>query len=160
MSVTSRPVLELRTSPWRNVGLLAVSLIFVATGVLMVRDGEGIGWFVLGFFGLCALVFALQLLPGTSRLRLDQNGFTVTSLFRSSTVRWSEVARFFVAQVGGRAMVCWDYAGAVPHSTASRRLSRALAGVEAGLPDTYGLSAEALASLLEDWRQRHASHPP
>lgn len=150
-------MLQLKTSPWRHLGLLVISLVFVAIGILMVRDGEGIGWFVLGFFGLCALAFAVQMLPGASRLRLDRDGFTVTSLFRSSTVRWSEVSRFFVAQVGGRAMVCWDYAGAVPRSTASRRLSRTLAGVEAGLPDTYGLNAEALAELLEDWRQRHAS---
>lgn len=157
MSSTSMPLLELKPSPWRHLGLLGVSLVFVAIGIFMVRDGDWMGWFVLGFFGLCALVFAVQMLPGASRLRLDRHGFTFTSLFRSSTVPWSEVSGFFVAPVGGRAMVCWEYAANVPRDVRSRRLSRALAGVEAGLPETYGLRAEALAELLEDWRRRHAS---
>lgn len=153
-------MLQLKTSPWRHLGLLVISLVFVAIGILMVRDGEGIGWLVLGFFGLCALAFAVQMLPGASRLRLDRDGFTVTSLFRSSTVHWSEVSRFFVARIGGRAMVCWEYNAAVPHAVRSRRVSRALAGVEAGLPDTYGLTPEALVKLLEDWRQLQLRSAP
>lgn len=147
--------LQLRPHAGQTLGLLAVSVGFVAIGAFMVADGEWTGWFVLGFFGLCALAFAVQCLPGSSGLRLDRDGFTFTSLFRSSTVPWTEVSSFHVAEVGGRAMVCWTYRADVSHSARSRLLSRALSGQEAGLPDTYGLAPGELAQLLEDWRARH-----
>jgi hypothetical protein len=84
----------LRPNRWKVLGLLAVSLGFTATGVGMAADGLWMGWLAAGFFGLGAVVFTVQLLPGSAYLRLGPDGFVVCSLFRSSACRWSDLARF------------------------------------------------------------------
>ena len=36
----------------------------------------------------------------------------------------------------------------------ARKLSSAIGGYEGAIPETYGLSAEDLAAMMNDWRQR------
>lgn len=152
--------LRLRPSPWRWLAVFAVSAAFVALSMAL---SDKSAWFsAVGslFFGACALVALVALIPGSSHLQLESEGMTVRSLFREWHVRWSDVDVFFVASVSGNAMVCWNYvadAGAKPPGSA---LSRALSGVEAGLPDTYGHSASELAALLNRWRATAAGAPP
>lgn len=38
-----------------------------------------------------------------------------------------------------------------------RRMSQKLIGVDGALPDTYGMSVDDLAALLNDWLTRHKS---
>lgn len=73
------------------VWLLLGSLAFVAIGIWMGSEEGWIGHAIAAFFGLCAAVAAVQLLPGASSLRIDRDGFTCRSLFRSWSVRWDEV---------------------------------------------------------------------
>lgn len=35
-----------------------------------------------------------------------------------------------------------------------RKLNKAVSGVDESLPDTYGMSAESLADLMAQWRNR------
>lgn len=52
-----------RVTGARMLSLLLVgSLLFTLAGVWILKRGDQMGWFVVGFFGLCALVFAVQLL--------------------------------------------------------------------------------------------------
>ena len=51
-------------------------------------------------------------------------------------------------------MVLFDYARSYTRSARARAVASALTGAEAGLPDTYGRSAEELTILLNDWRSR------
>ena len=130
--------------------LLLCSLAFVAGGVLMIRDGALLGWLVAGFFGLCAVVFATMLLPSSSYLDLDAEGFTVCSLYRRHRTAWRHVDHFRAGGVMGNAMVMYCFVeGYVPQATL-RRFNRELAGGDAGLPDSYGMGVEGLASLMND----------
>jgi hypothetical protein len=36
----------------------------------------------------------------------------------------------------------------------ARKLSSAIGGYKGALPETYGLSAEELAAMIDDWQQR------
>jgi hypothetical protein len=99
----------------------------------------------------------VQLLPGASNLRIDRDGFTCRSLFRSWSVRWDEVDHFFVVslrQSGLRVhqMVGWNHL--VAGGSRGRRLSSALAGCEGALPDTCGMKAAALADHLNRCLER------
>ena len=38
-------------------------------------------------------------------------------------------------------------------------LNRAVTGYDGGLPDTYGLRADRLAALMNDWKQRYGISP-
>lgn len=107
------------------------------------------------FFGICAVVFALQMLPMSSYLRLTQEGFTYCSLFRRHTFRWSDVTSFSVVRVGRNDMVTWDVAPRYKKQSLARAVARGIADVEGALPDTYGMKASALAALMDTLRLRH-----
>jgi hypothetical protein len=76
-------------------------------------------------------------------------------------VRWADVAGFVPVLVASNTMVGWLYhEGRVPEGRGAR-LSLALAGCHAVLPESYGLRAEELAQLLErlrrEWQVRASS---
>ncbi|MEO4047516.1 hypothetical protein AAFN46_10550 [Pseudomonas sp. CAU 1711] len=145
----------LRPSPWKWLGILLLCLVFCAIAVLMLRDGRGVGWFCLGVFALGALVAAVALLPGANYLRLEEEGFSFSALFRAHRVDWADVQGFAVVRVASNAMVGWRYHEGRQPQGRGVRLSLALAGCHAALPETYGLAAEELAQLLERLRLDH-----
>lgn len=137
----------------RFVLLLIVCAAFVAMGAFLVARGQTmLGWLNIGFFGLGVAVAIVSLLPGSNYLQLTREGMHVVSLYRRWSVRWNDVQEFFPALVARREMVCWNHAAGYDRQRTGRLLATGLAGVEAALPDTYGLSAEALAQLLNRWR--------
>jgi hypothetical protein len=146
-----KPVV-LRPGKRKELVLLAVSLGFAVLGGFAAASGEAIGWAALVFFGLCAAVAVVTLLPGAAYLRLEREGFVMCSLYRADRLRrWDEVTAFHVHSTPGGAQVGFDFApGAEP---AGSGIARALAGVEGGLPSTYGLKAEELAELMNLWRE-------
>lgn len=126
-----------------------MSLAFVAIGVFLVRQGHGwIAWANIGFFGLCAVAFAINLLPGASSLRLDEDGFTVRSLFREGRTAWRDVTGFRPVRIGMNEFVGFDYRPDVPEHRRMRKLNSRITGIEGMLPDRYGMRGEALADLM------------
>lgn len=139
--------------------LLLVSAAFVAVGMFLVAQGKPlIGWLNICFFGPGAAVAIVSLLPGSHHLRLTDEGFEVCSLYRRWSVRWGDVQAFSPALVSRREMVCWNYAADYTGQRLGRVVANNLTGVEAGLPDTYGMTAADLAALLNQWRERHTGH--
>ena len=93
--------------------MLVGSLVFVAAGLWMLRDHPVSGYLGITFFGMCAIVFCVNLLPNSSYLRLAREGFTVCSMFRSRSIEWRQVGTFGVTHIGTRRLVGWDPAHAV-----------------------------------------------
>ena len=123
----------------------------------MVHDGKKMGYFCGGFFALGLPVFALQFHPKAAYLKLAADGFTFCSLFRAHTVQWKHVREFAVIQISLNKMVAWNFTPEYSQSERGRALSKSLSGYEAALPDTYGMKAEELVSLMSDLRNRFAS---
>lgn len=88
--------LTLHPSKWSAIWLLLGCSGFVALSVWMADRGEWMGTLGAVFFGLGIPVAILQLLPGSTLLRLDASGFTTVSLYRKSFVPWSAVDHFCV----------------------------------------------------------------
>ena len=146
-----------RPSPIRVVGFLLLSAAFVAGGIFMVSAGQEVGWLAIAFFGLGVVVFALQLLPNCSYVRLGPEGFTVRRLFRSHSCRWSDVGAFKVAELGRQQMVVFSFA---PHYRGPRRLSRVnvqLVDAEAAVATSGSVNIEMnhLADLMNAFRERY-----
>ena len=152
--------MKLKPSPWKHIFLLALSSAFFALGIHLVRENPIIGWLTIVFFGLGVVVFAISVVPGSSFLQLRDEGLTLRSLYRTWHVSWLDTSEFFVARVGGRQMVCWNYSPSFVGQRLGRAMSRGIAGVEAGLPDTYGRSATELAQLLNEWHMRYNANRP
>jgi len=118
---------------------------------------EGAATSVTLFFGLCALVAGVNLHPNSSCLVLDADRFTFSSLFRKHSFRWSQVQVFFPISVSATRMVGWNFTPEYAATPTLRKVSTAMSGAEAALPDTYGKSVEELAELLERFRSRYGS---
>jgi hypothetical protein len=141
----------LRASRKKLVLLLFVTLVFVAIGIVEIRSEEASlgGWLCALLFGLGAVVFALNLLPGASYLRLEREGFTFCTLFRRTHMQWARIATFSVHRIPTKSMVGWSYVpGFDLGSAAMRSMNQKLAGCDAALPDTYGCNANDLAETL------------
>ena len=141
----------LRSSRRKSVLGLVVCVLFVAAGVSM--DHSLSIYLSSAFFGLGAIVFAIQLLPNSSYLRLTREGFTMCSLFRCHTIQWRHVSRFGVGHIYLKKVVGWDPAHEI---SKPGKVTKALSGFVSALPDTYGLRAEELADLMDRLRDEYA----
>jgi len=135
--------------------LFFVCVLFVTIGILMVRDGQPMGYFVGGVFALGVPVAMLQFHPKAAYLHLTPEGFTFCSLFRPHTVLWTHVREFAIISIGPNRMVAWNFTPDYPATGRTAALSKSLSGYEAALPDTYGMKAQELVGLLESLRQRY-----
>jgi hypothetical protein len=135
--------------------LLTISLVLGSAGLF---DGGTMTRIATAFFGLCAIVFAVQLLPGAAWLRLEPAGFTVCNLFRTHFTPWSDVSGFGVAVAGQKELVGYNCRSAAERSSRLAALNKALSGYNSALPDTYGPRAAELAALLNEvlWRAHRA----
>jgi hypothetical protein len=140
----------LRPSKTKAILLLLVCAAFAVGGGFMIADGQGAkGWFVALFFGLGVAVSVVQLLPGASYLEMTRDGFVICSLFRRSPLfLWRDVSAFTVARLPphGKQMVVFSSANDAAKPLG--KVNRAMLGASGGLPDTYGMNADALAELM------------
>lgn len=145
----------LRPAPWKMLTLLAISAALVWLAVAIAGSHPLLAWIGGGFFGLCALVALVALLPGATYLRLDADGIELRSLFRVTRWRWCDVVRFGPTRVGLHTTVGIDFADHVGVAQKLRQLNQGLTGFDGALPDTFGHSAADLALKLERWRNAH-----
>jgi len=120
----------------------------------MISDGDLRGWFVSIFFGICHIVSVATLLPNSFYLRISEKGFEVRSLFRSGFTNWQEVDQFGSGYIGPIKMVVFNYSQEHSKYEVGKKIAKIMAGVEGALPDTYGKSAEELAKLLNEWKEK------
>lgn len=149
---------ELTLTPSRRtqILLLVVAALFVTIGVMMLserRVSAADTWMTyagIGFFGLCGLVFVVQLIPGSAYLKIRRDGFEFRALWRGGAWRWSDVEEFGVARFTAHRMVGFRFSPSYDRRQLARvrRLNEALLGYEAALPDNYGMKHEELAALL------------
>lgn len=156
MPVVGGKRVVLRPSRTKWTLLLFISAAFTAVCVLAIRDGNGWAWLGLTLFGLGMLV-ALLMLAGKVKLVLTPEGFMIRNLVNAVTYRWSDIEDFYEAPVGVTTIVAWSYRSSVDRDRLARGVNRAFGQPEAGLGDTFGMSANDLAELMNTWRSFHGS---
>jgi hypothetical protein len=149
----------LRASRFKWAVLLLAGAVFAMGGVLVffaAPGGRVGGIVVFVFFGGCAAVAATQLVL-RSTLTLTTDGFTFTSLGRRVTRRWQDVDSFVAVRTSALSgVVGIRLAISSERLSGPRRAAMAIAGYDGGaLPDTYGMKADDLAALMNDWRGRY-----
>lgn len=145
--------LLLKPSRRNWIGMLVGCLAFTAIAANMALEGDAWGWFGVVIFGTCAVVAGIQFIPGSGHLRLRRDGFEFRSLWRTKSYRWADVANFQTAEFYRKRFVVWDWAPGFEKPRAAS-LHAKFAGVESGLPDSYGLKPNELATLMNEWRAR------
>jgi hypothetical protein len=112
---------------------------------------------LVAFFAAGAVLSFPNLLPGRVYLLLMPNGFAVRTLLKSRELRWEEVEEFRALSFKGTTMVVFTLSpqGKLRYTESGlRKLNKAVTGGDDSLPDTYGMSAEALADLMTQWKNR------
>ena len=127
---------------------------FTAAGLFAMPKGEAMTWGAIVFFGIGTLIALVMLLPGAGGLTLSREGFEMVSLFRKHFVPWREATGFVAGKIprAQKKMVFFDDARA--KANALGQLNVSMVGRNSGVPDTYGFSAEDLANLMAQWRER------
>lgn len=151
---------ELRLFPSKKKMLLLIagSSLFTIGGISGLGSGDVTPWLCTIFFGLCALVGIVNILPNASYLHLTPDGFEVKSLYKLRSYAWSDVHDFRVYDVSDISkLVGFDLSDSHPANKTARKISSTVAGVEDSLPDNYGMKAEALARMMNEWKA-HAVH--
>jgi hypothetical protein len=126
----------------------------VTLGLEMVREEATGGWLVIIFFGTGEVVSAAVLLLRLNALTLDRSGFEMKSLFRPIRVAWQDAMDFAAIAIPPSGIKMVGFKAASLKDRAASKLVRAVSGVDGTLPDTYGFSADELASLMTQWRDR------
>jgi hypothetical protein len=108
-------------------------------------------------FGLGVAAFTLQLLPNSTYLRLGPDGFTVCTLFRAHSCRWSDVEPFEVRQVATKQMVVFSFSKQYRGSRRLSGLNVRLVGAEAAVAaaGSWSVSMDELAAVLNRFRERY-----
>jgi hypothetical protein len=138
---------------WLIIFLIAAGFVGIAVSV-----GDAMPtrqrWLAGGFFALCGLIAVPQMMGFGSSLSLDREGFTCRTLFRSFRRRWVDCTAFAPVRVGFNAVVgfstAWDEAMQLRFAA----VARGLTGTAGALPDTYGVSADDLADIMNRFRDR------
>lgn len=115
--------------------------------------------FLFVLFGAGAVVSVLMLTPDRAYLLLTPSGFTIRTLFRCKEFHWEEVEEFRATSLKGTPWVVFTLSPqgkARLSGTVLQPMNKAVSGGDDNLPDTYGMSAEALAELLNQWKKRPA----
>ena len=153
----------LRVSRATCVWLLLICVLVLLLSAWAALKGSRPALILFIPFGVLTIFCTSVLLSSKEQLTLGANGFVITNGRRSTTFRWDEVGRFEV-HFGHRSFVRSVYF-TMSQLAVDRRASQN--GVLPGrpfvmpvtfrtciMPDIYGFSADELARLLNQWRNR------
>lgn len=145
------PERVLRQSRMKWVAVLLACTFPLTSGLTMRHESPVTGWSMIVLFGLGVIVSGVALLPSSGYLRLTPDGFGQRVLFRTSLESWRHIDHFESAAGSVGVVYEPDYAPAAN----LRKTNRSLLGVDGVLADTYGMKADALAALMNDWLRKY-----
>jgi hypothetical protein len=142
------------------IKLLVMCVTIVAMGLLLAQSHPWIGYPLAGFFGLCIPLAVVVLLPGSTYLRIEEDGLTISNLFRKTLFLWDVIDEFLVVELKRRGVnvgkiVGFNCVQSYDRFAAGRRRARAINQCEVALPGDYGMKVEELAELLNSKLQEY-----
>ncbi|MGE5350514.1 MAG: hypothetical protein ACM3P0_00415 [Acidobacteriota bacterium] len=143
----------LRSTRSKYFRSLISSLAFTAFGFKLATDSHSsIGWVIAIVFGFAAIASLIPVLPNQSYLKLDKYGFTIRSMFQTVKVRWNEVENFEARKRYSKKAVVYSFGKKKRNFVNIENL----VGKKEVLPDVYGMDAQALVDLMENFRIRYS----
>ena len=142
----------LRSKKLKYIIILLILLPFLALGVILVLDGELIGWALVIFFGMLAFLDGMALCSSYPYAVLTPEGYTICGTLLSSSAKWTDFED---------ARARWHYSGRVVmvkysascKGSALGKAVRAISFDLAIIPETFGLKAEDFAELMNKMRE-------
>ena len=154
----------LRASAAKWVWILIGSMVFLAFGAGMAFSDQtgtaakAIGWFLVVLFGFCAVV-ALRQLVSPGSLTISRTTIDMIRNGRLTTFELADCSRFTTWRNPSRGVTTIVFDHLPDPDTDVTRTNREVMGGSRSLPDSYGLSAQALADLLNEARAAGLAEP-
>ena len=129
-------------------------------GILVANAGEQWGHLAYLICGLSSAACVLIMVKQKNYLRLGDNEFEIATLARKRRIKWEDVDSFGIVSVdiyngGYWTLIGWDYKKGVSAPPlailGSTTHSKRVVGKEDTLPDTYGMKAKDLLSLMNEY---------
>ena len=125
---------------------LAVSYLYTA------QKGDLVHWFFAILFGCVVITFAVDSLPNSCFLRLTPEGLTIRNGYIPRSYKWTDIHIFYAGFFHNKETVLFDFSDSYESPALERAVSN-LSGYGGFLPETYSMSPERLAELLNVWRE-------
>lgn len=135
----------LKPSKIKTIILTVISAGFVGLGISLLEKNMLIGILNIVFFGICLLIFIINLIPNSAYLKIDERGIEMKNLFRVTFIPWQAVSGFRTKSIFINKMVVFDLDQKLLESVNMKSKTGAF-------PDTYGMSAKKLADLLNGYK--------
>lgn len=142
--------LILKPSKVKSIILILISIGFVALGILLLEKNTLIAVLNIIFFGICLLIFIINLIPNSSYLKIDERGIEMKNLFRITFIPWQAVNSFRTKYIFVNKMVVFDIDQKLLESSKMK-------GKTGAFPDIYGMSAQKLADLLNEYKNKFST---
>lgn len=140
----------LKPGKGKSILLFSISTVFVCLGISLWETNRSLAIFTVVFFGLCILVFIINLIPNASYLKIDNQGIEMKNLFRSTFIPWRGVSGFRPKNFFLNTMVVFDLNQNLPETSGMKVKTGAF-------PDTYGMSGKKLAAFLNAQKEKFDS---
>lgn len=124
---------------WIFVAVLSVVIVGVNFYAVATQNTPALGILAI-IFTVTGSAAGIQLVPGSAGMWLDRQGFTFRMFWYDRRREWTEITPILSSQVGLLQMVGYNRKNDAPNKP--REV----------LPDTYGISANELADLMNHWR--------
>lgn len=127
------------TVRWIFVSVVSAFIVALNLYASITANAPALGLLAL-IFAVTGTVAGVQLIPGSAGLWLDRKGFTFRMFWVDRRREWNEVTPILSSQVGLLQMVGYNRKDDPPGKP--REI----------LPDTYRISANELADIMNHWR--------
>lgn len=135
----------LKPSKIKSIILMLISIGFVSLGISLLERNIMIAVLNIIFFGMTMIIFIINLIPNSVYLKIDEKGIEMKNLFRITFIPWQAVSNFTVKDLFFKKMVMY-------HISEKLLSGKEKRPKEAGFPDTYGMSAQKLAAMLNEYK--------
>lgn len=142
--------LILKPSKVKNIFLIIISLGFVILGISLLEKKLWIGVLNIFFFGICLIIFLINMIPNSSYLKIDESGIEMKNLFRITFIPWKAVSSFKTKSIFLKKIVTFNI-------DKNLLTDSNIKGKAGAFPDTYGMSAENLADFLNEYKLKFDS---
>ncbi|HEX4634908.1 MAG TPA: hypothetical protein VH189_01925 [Rhizomicrobium sp.] len=152
------PPVVISMSRRKVVWLLVLGVALTAMGVWLAanKPDDWRGYLCAGFFGLCIPVFVWQLLS-PPRLEVSVRGIFWFTGRNTQTFLWKEFSGFRAYRPAPRTVsqhVGFEYAPDCPRRSKMTAVAHAMVGVDGSFGGNWEISAQDLADLLNQARQK------
>lgn len=154
MSIPQKTSITFEVAKGKQLLLSLLSLLFVLGGILMIRDGEKMGYVTIIFFGLTILISILRIFPSGNYLRLTPEGFEVATLFRKHFTKWEEIKTLGTYDVAFNKMIGINYKkGSNKIGDFSKKLSKRMGVYQGAIPCNYTTKRVVIIEIMQAWKE-------